>query len=176
MMSQIVEIFLSFFLIGLGAYGGGIVVIPLIEREIVLNHAWLSAAEFAQVISLSQMTPGPIAINAATFVGFMTGGVLGSAVATIGVVTPSVILMTLIIYLLKCMKDNCHIDRIRQGIRPGVLALIILAVISIGKVAVHNHTTLIIALVTFFLLYFFKKKVHPILTIILAGIAGLFVL
>jgi chromate transporter len=173
---QVVDIFLSFFLIGLGAYGGGTVVIPMIEREIVIKHAWLSAPEFAQVISLSQMTPGPIAINAATFVGYLAGGFWGSVVATIGVITPSLILISLIIHVFKCCKDNSFIHRIRQGVRPGVLALIILAVISIGRVSVYNNITLLIAFTTFILLCIFKNKIHPIIAILVAGILGIFIL
>ncbi len=176
MMIQMVNIFVSFFLIGIGAYGGGTVVIPLIEQEIVVKHAWLTVSEFSQVISLSQMTPGPIAINSATLVGFKLAGFWGSVVATIGVVTPSIILMAVVIYVLNCYGKNCHINRFRMGIRPGVLALIVLAVISIGKVTVYNFTTIIIALTTFLLLYFFKNKVHPVLIIILSGIAGLLIL
>ncbi len=176
MIPQIIEIYFSFFLIGLGAYGGGTVVIPLIEREIVLNHGWLTASEFAQVIALSQITPGPIAINAATFAGFHIAGFWGSLMATTGVVTPSIILMSTVIHILKCLGRNCHINRIRQGIKPGVLAMIFLAIISIGKATVYNPATLAIATITFLLLYFLKNRLHPALLIVLAGLAGLLVL
>lgn len=176
MAPQIFELFISFFLIGLGAYGGGTVVIPMIEHEIVSGRHWLTIGEFAQVISLSEMTPGPIAINSATFVGFRVGGFWGSLFSTIGVVLPSVILIATVISLLRCFDNNCHVNRLRQGMRPGVLALIILAAISIGKASVYNGATIIFAVSTFALLFFFRNRIHPVLLILLFGVAGLFVL
>lgn len=175
-MVQIADIFIGFFLIGLGAYGGGTVVIPLIEREIVFRHGWLSVEEFAQVISLSQLTPGPIAINSATFVGFKLAGFWGAVMATFGVVLPSILFMAFIIHMLKCFGSNCHLNRIRSGIRPGVLVLIFLAVVSIGKATVYNGATLIMAVVTFLLLILLRNRIHPALIILLSGIAGIFIL
>lgn len=176
MAPQTFELFISFFLIGLGAYGGGTVVIPMIEHEIVSGHHWLSMGEFAQVISLSEMTPGPIAINSATFVGFQVAGFWGSLLSTVGVVLPSVILISTVIHLLRCFENNCHVYRLKQGMRPGVLALIVLAVISIGKASIYNTATVLTALFTFVLLIVLKNRVHPVLLILLAGIAGLFIL
>lgn len=176
MTLQMVEIFISFFLIGLGAYGGGIVAIPLIEQEIVIKHAWLTPAEFTQFISVSEMTPGPIAINVATFVGYQRAGFLGALFSTIGVVTPSILIMAVVIRILTHFGSNYYITRFYRGIRPGVLALIVLAVVSIGKAGIHDGITLFIAVVTFILMCVFKNKLHPAVIIILAGIAGLFIL
>ena len=88
------ELFAAFAKIGLFSFGGGYAVIPLLEREIVDLHGWLSSAQTIDIIALSQMTPGPIAINLATFVGYQTAGILGAVVATLGIVAPSVLFIT----------------------------------------------------------------------------------
>ena len=92
-MNILFQLFFSFSKIGAFAFGGGYAMLPLIEHEIVINHHWITYNEFIDIIGISQMTPGPIAINASTFVGYKVGGVLGSITGTIGVVTISFILV-----------------------------------------------------------------------------------
>src|SRR5690554_4086258 len=94
-MKILINLFLSFFKIGVFAFGGGYAMIPLIEREIVKSNNWIRPSEFIDIIGISQMTPGPIAINSATFVGYKIGGVMGSIFATIGVVGFSFILVSI---------------------------------------------------------------------------------
>ena len=94
-MSILIQIFLSFLKIGAFSFGGGYAMLPLIEREIVNNHNWITYKEFVDIVGISQMTPGPIAINSATFVGFKVSGILGSITGTLGVVTFSFILVSI---------------------------------------------------------------------------------
>lgn len=106
--------------------------IPLIERELQ-THNWLSAQEFVKVISISEMTPGPIAVNTATLVGYRTAGILGGAFATLGVVLPSLILILGLSHFLYKFRSHPLLKRILYGIKPVILALIIVAIIFVGR-------------------------------------------
>ncbi|MGM0365884.1 MAG: chromate transporter [Actinomycetota bacterium] len=126
------DLFLSFLKIGLFAFGGGYGMIPLIEAELQV-HGWLSTQEFVQVISISEMTPGPIAVNTATLVGYRTAGVLGGAVATLGVTLPSLILILATSHFLYKYRSHVLVKRILYGIKPVVLALIIVAIVFVAQ-------------------------------------------
>ena len=95
-MEILIRLYLAFLKIGTFSFGGGYAMLPFMQKEIVENNAWISMSEFSDIIGISQMTPGPVAINSATFVGYKVGGIIGSAIATIGVVTPSFILVSII--------------------------------------------------------------------------------
>ena len=104
-MSILIKIFLSFLKIGAFSFGGGYAMLPLIEREIVNNHNWITFKEFIDIIGISQMTPGPIAINSATFVGFKVSGILGSIAATLGVISFSFILVSIANHYILNLKN-----------------------------------------------------------------------
>lgn len=125
------QLFWSFFQIGLFSIGGGYAALPLIQQQVVEVHPWLSLTAFADVVTISQMTPGPIAINAATFVGIQIAGLSGAIIATLGCITPScIIVLTLAILYFK-YKELPLIQGILSGLRPAVVALIAGAGISI---------------------------------------------
>lgn len=175
-MSQLlVHLFVSFFMIGLGAYGGGTVTIPLILHEAVHKNNWLTELQFTELVALAQMTPGPIAINAATLVGYRTAGFWGSLVATIGVVTPSVMILALVIGLLGMMRNSIFVKRLRRSVKPGVLLLITMAGISIGRLTLISFPGVVVGLATFLALSVARDKIHPVLWVVFAGIAGIMV-
>ncbi len=126
-------LFLTFFKIGAFTFGGGYAMIPIIEKEMCEKHKWLKGEEILDIFAISESTPGPIAINSATFVGYRVAGVLGSMCATFGVVLPSFIIISLISLVL---KEFSHYEIVKfafNGIRAGVLALVIKAFISMYK-------------------------------------------
>lgn len=171
---QLLELLVSFLIIGVGAYGGGTVTIPLIEREIVVRHGWLDGEGFAEVVALAQMTPGPIAVNAATFTGYRVAGVTGAAVATVGVVTPSLVIMCCLVFLLHQTRGGEWAGRLRRWVKPGVLALITLAVWSISRAAIVSWHGWVIAAASLGILLLLEGKVHPVVVVIGFGLVGIF--
>jgi len=167
----ILKLFLAFLKIGAFGFGGGYAMLPLIEREIVTNNHWLSYREFIDIIAISQMTPGPIAINSATFVGYKMGGFLGSAAATLGVVTFSFILVTIATHYVEKFKESKALKSVLLGMKPAMIGLIISAFISLGSKSYLDVKSVIIGGIIGALL--FSKKVHPIMAIVLSGVLGL---
>ncbi len=166
-----VQLFLTFLKIGLFGFGGGYAMISLIQTEVVVRHGWLSAAQFADIIAISQVTPGPIAINSATYIGYTaTGSVWGSALATLGVCAPSLVLMLVAARFYLRMKDNPYVAQVMRALRPVVVGLILAAALLLltpenfidWKSFVIFGAVLIAAL----------RKVNPILLIVLSGLVG----
>lgn len=127
------SLFWAFFKVGAFSFGGGYAMIPLIKKEIIDIHHWLSVDQFLDIIAISQMTPGPIAINAATFVGYKVGGFWGSAAATIGVTSPSFLIIIILALLIIRYRHLPWLDAFFKGVRPAVIALIVQAAYSVGK-------------------------------------------
>jgi len=169
---MMIKLFTSFMLIGLGAYGGGLVTIPLIQHELVSVRHWLGFDEMAQILAIAQMTPGPIAVNAATFTGFRLSSVLGSVIATAAVVLPSILILTLILPWVEKFKSNGYVNKFKNGIQLGVLSLILFAIWSYGVAAVRGWMDLAIAAAAFLFLVMFDGKLHPIVTILACGAVG----
>lgn len=179
-------LFYEFFLIGLFTFGGGYAMIPLI-KETVVNNGWLTLDEFYSFIGICESTPGPIAVNMATYIGSTQGGILGSAVATLGVVLPSFIIILLIAMCLKKLVDNKHFKNFIKGVRPVIVSLILFAGltllikcvgIDVDTFNVNINFISIIILVFITMLYFivlklFKKKVSSIQIILLSGVLGI---
>lgn len=126
-------LFASFFRIGAFTFGGGYAMIPLIQREVVENKKWISDQDILNIVAIAESTPGPIAINSATFVGYRVAGVLGAALATFGVVLPSFVCITLISFILDEFQSLKAVQYAFFGIRAGVLALILKAWWSMYK-------------------------------------------
>lgn len=170
-MIVLIELFLAFLKIGAFSFGGGMAMIPFIEREVVTKYAWISKSEFLDIIGISQMTPGPIAINSATFVGYKVGGVAGSLISSIGVVLVAFILVIIASKTLDKFKENKKIQGALMGMKPVIIALVINAFISLSKESYHDIKSLLIAGICMFLIII--KKVHPILVIIIAACLGI---
>lgn len=122
-----IHLFMAFFQVGLFSFGGGYAAMPLISSQVVEKYGWLSATDFADLVTISQMTPGPIAINAATFVGNQLAGIPGAIVATIGVVAPSCILVTVIAVLYNKYKELPLLKDSLMVLRPAVVSMILVA-------------------------------------------------
>lgn len=181
-MSIFLELFLTFFKIGLFTFGGGYAMLPLIQKE-VLNHGWMEIEEIINFIAVSESTPGPFAINCATYVGMETGGVLGAICATLGVVLPSFIVILLVARFYKKFKESKIVSSVMTGLRPAVIGLIGSALVSMiltvflpngfdfgGIVISDLIVSLGIAVVMTILVF---KKVHPIIIIVLSAVAGI---
>ena len=170
------ELFFSFFQIGLFSIGGGYAALSLIEEQIVTQHAWLTMTEFADVVTISQMTPGPIAINMATFVGYKQAGVLGSTVATVGVVLPSLIIIYAISLFFEQFLENQFVKYAFYGIKIAVSILILNAAIEmIQKMEKKVLPILILVAVTILMLLIelFNLPFSTIYLILIGGIIGI---
>lgn len=172
-MPLLINLYLSFLKIGLFSIGGGYVMLPLIQKEIIENRGWLSLAEFIDILAISEMTPGPVAINSATFIGYRTAGFWGSVLATAGVVTPSFVFVVLTVAALKHFYENRWVQAAFTGLRPAVVALIMGTVIFVGKEGFTDITSVLIGISAFALLVF--TKIHPILVIVLTALAGIII-
>ncbi len=127
------KLFATFFKIGAFTFGGGYAMIPLIQKEAVENNGWVSDDDILEIIAIAESTPGPIAINSATFVGYRTCGVLGAMCATLGVVLPSFVIILAISYVLREFQQIKAVQYAFNGIRAGVLALLFKALFSMYK-------------------------------------------
>lgn len=178
-------LFLEFFKIGLFSFGGGFGMIPLVE-ETVVNHAWLSESSFYDFIGVCESTPGPIAINMATYIGSTQGGLLGSIVATLGVVLPSFIIILLIASVLKHFTENKYFKSFVKGVQPVVVGLLVStgfimllkAIGVIGKSSISIDIPSVIIFLILVCIYFlykkcFKKKLTAIQLIIISAILGI---
>ncbi len=127
------ELFLTFMKIGGFTFGGGYAMIPLIQKEAVEDKKWVSAQDILDIVAIAESTPGPIAINTATFIGFKTAGYLGAMAATLGVVLPSFVVIVLISLVLQQFESLKLVQYAFAGIRAGVLALIVKALVSLYR-------------------------------------------
>lgn len=166
---------LSFAIIGIGAYGGGLVTVPLMEHELVKRRELLQNEEMSQIVAIAQMTPGPIAVNAATFVGFRVKGITGALLATTVVVLPALLILVPLGFIRETVKPNQHFVRFRRGLRTSVLSLLLFAVWSYGHMVVTGIPEFIIAIGAFLALTMFEGKVHPLVVIVLGGLIGLLI-
>lgn len=171
MIELIIALYLSFFKIGLFGFGGGYAMISLIQQELI-SHQWLDIEDFIDIIAIAEMTPGPIGINSATFVGYKVSSFIGSIVAVLGVLTPSFILVLILAYYFKKVKDSKFVNNLLLFLRPTVIALIFAAGFTIAKTSITDITSIIIAVSVLVLLQ--KSRIHPVILILLAGLSGAF--
>ncbi|HZK24695.1 MAG TPA: chromate transporter [Oscillospiraceae bacterium] len=169
----LLQLYLAFLKMGFFSIGGGYVMLSLIETEIITIRGWLSLPEFVDILAISEMTPGPIAINSATFIGYRIAGFWGSAVATAGVITPSIILVLLAATFLKRFYQNQWVQAAFSGLRPAVIGLIAGAAIFVTRTALVDLPSVGIALGAFILLVF--TRLHPILVLALSALAGILI-
>lgn len=165
------RVFFTFFKIGAFTFGGGYAMIPLIQREAVEKQGWISDDDILEVVAIAESTPGPIAINAATFIGYRVAGVLGSLFATLGVVLPSFVIILLISGVLRQFQ---HVDAVRYaflGIRAGVLALIVKAFWGMFKKCKKGTFAYAVMLTVFACVVFWDVSV--VLLLLLCALLGL---
>ena len=170
-METLLKLLFTFFKIGLFSFGGGYAMIPFMQREIIEKHQWLSSSEFVDIIGISQMTPGPVSVNSATFVGYKVSGVVGSIFATLGITVISFILVSIASKAIDKFKESKYLKAALLGMRPVLIALIINAFISLAKDAYVDVKSIIVTLIVGGCLL--SKKIHPILTIVIAGLLGI---
>lgn len=179
------QLFASFFQVGLFAFGGGYAALPLIQDQVITNNAWLSMEEFTHLVTISQMTPGPIALNAATFVGTKVAGIPGAIIATAGCVAPSCIIVTILAILYLRYKNTSGLKSILGTLRPATVALIGSAGISILLTAFWGSDAVISAIdlartnwlmVALFVLCFVllrKTRLSAVPVMVIAGVIKL---
>ena len=165
------QLFTTFLIIGLFSYGGEYVMIPLIQREIVAHHGWLTSTQFMDIIGVAEVTPGPVSINSATFVGYNVAGFTGSLAATVGVVLPSLIAIMVLAYFAVQFAGSAEMAGLFYNIRPVVVVLILTAAFVVGRTALVDYSSIGIAIGVFALLQ--TKKLNPILVLLCAGLIGI---
>lgn len=175
------QLFLSFIQVGLFSIGGGYAAIPLIQSQVVAEHGWMTMSEFTDLVTIAEMTPGPIAINSATFIGTRIAGPLGAIIATFGCVLPSCIIVSLLFFIYTRYKNVLALQSILAALRPAVVALIASAGLFMFAVSVLNGDSiataginpsgLMIFAIAFFILRRFRK--NPIAIMIGCGVAQL---
>lgn len=169
-MPLLLQACLSFLKIGAFSFGGGYAVLAFIEQEIVNGHGWISPEDFVNIVAIAEMTPGPIAVNSSTFVGFNLGGVLGGLVCSLStLLIPFLLALTASIFFTK-FKDSRPLQRALAGIRPAVIGLIAASCLSIGKISFAGWESLIFFGVALFMVW--KCKINPILALVACGVLG----
>jgi chromate transporter len=166
------ELFWTFFLIGAFTFGGGYAMLPLIQIEVV-NKGWLANEAVVNFIAVSESTPGPFAINMATYVGSEMGGILGAACATLGVVMPSFIIILIVAKCYDRFKQSKLVKGAMSGLKPAVIGMIGTAVLSIGKTVFVQPGLLFSAALFGVMVVLAFKKVHPIIIICISAAAGI---
>jgi chromate transporter len=170
-MIALLKLFLTFLKIGAFSFGGGYAVLSLIQKEVIESNGWISPEDFIDIVAIAEMTPGPIAVNSSTFVGYKVGALAGSAIATFGVVLIPITITLLVSVYYNKFKHLKQISWIIRGIRPAVLGLIAAACIKIGMVSIVDFKGILIALLVFAGVY--KLKINPIIAILISGVLGI---
>lgn len=165
------QLFLSFAKIGVMTFGGGLAMLPMLERELVEDRKWVTNEEILDYYAVGQCTPGIIAVNTATFVGYKKAKVIGAIIATLGMVFPSLVIITVIAAVLSNFADIPAVQHAFSGIRIAVCALIASAVIKLAKSNVKNFIQIIIAVVAFIVIAVFGAS--PVVVVVGAAVAGL---
>ena len=174
---MLIKLFISFFKIGLFSFGGGYAALALIQQEVVVENSWLAVGEFNDLITISQMTPGPIALNSATFVGQRVAGFPGSLAATIGCILPSAIIVGALSYFYKKYKDIDIMADVLKFLRPAIVVMILIAgldilktsLFDINSVAFENLNVKMLGLFLGAFIIMQKKDYDPIKVMLASG-------
>ena len=169
MITTLFQLAWVFLKIGTFTFGGGIVIIPMIENEVVNNYGWLTKTEFIDAVTLGQITPGPVIVSG-TFIGYKACGILGAIVATASVILPSFIMICLATEAIKKFRENKILANFLRGARVAIIGMVFDAGVSIGRSSLVDTKTIIIASLSIICL--FKYKVNPIWILLGAGIVG----
>lgn len=177
------SLFFEFFKIGLFSVGGGLATIPFLYDLASRHPEWYTAQDVADMIAISESTPGPIGVNMATYAGYQTAGILGGIIATLGLIAPAIIIIFIVAKILNAFKDNKYVKGAFYGLRPASIGLILAALFGVVKIALinldaktlggfFNYKAIILA-VCLFLIQKFFKKIHPIALIAIAAVVGI---
>lgn len=166
------DLFASFFQIGALTFGGGLAMLPMLQKEIVEKHHWASEDEIIDYFAIGQVTPGVIAVNTATFIGYKIKGIGGGIIATLGVITPSLIIITAIAAFISNFMDLAVVQHAFVGIRVAVCALVTVAIIKLAKSSIKDSIGTIVCLLVFLLVTF--AGISSIYVVIAAIVFGLF--
>ncbi len=178
------NLFITFLKIGLCSIGGGYAIIPMIQQQVVLTQGWISEKVFTDIITISQMTPGPLAVNTSTFVGIQIAGIPGAIVATVGCILCGILISTLLYEFFKKYKHSKYIFEILKSLKATSLGLIVSAAFTILLLTFFGTSTLnssvhgdLLAMLMFGAALFLlrKYKVNPIVMMSLCGVIGLFI-
>lgn len=176
------QLFWSFLQIGLFSFGGGYAAMPLIQGQVVSSHGWLTMSEFTDLITISQMTPGPIAVNSATFVGLKIAGIPGAVVATVGCILPSCIIVTILAKLYLRYRSMDMLQGVLHSLRPAVVAMIASAGVQILitafwgngiEISLFGTKWIMILIFAICILLLRSTKLTPIWVMVLAGVMKL---
>lgn len=169
-MQALIDLFITFAKIGAITFGGGYAMLPILQREVVEKKKWVTNEDVMDYYAIGQTTPGIIAINTATFIGQKTKGTLGGVAATLGVVFPSLIIISVIAYFLNAVSDSALLSSAFSGVRVSVYILILQAVVKLWKTAVIDKVGLLIFTLTFLLAVL--TSYSPVYFVVFAGILG----
>jgi chromate transporter len=169
-ISVLFDLFLTFMKISPLAFGGGIAMIPHIEREIVSNKKWFASEDVPNVLAIAQSAPGSIAINSAIYIGYMVRGLGGAIAAMIGMLIPSALIILGLTYLFLTYQDLSFVQNAFQGIRPAIVGLILFAAFKIGKGAIKDRFTVLLFTIATSLL--FSLSISPVFLIIGGALTG----
>lgn len=170
MIKKLFSLFAAFAKIGVMTFGGGLTMLPMLTREIVEKRKWATEEELLDYYAVGQCTPGIIAVNTATFIGFNQAGVLGGIFATIGMVTPSIIIITAVAAVLQQFMEYSIVGSALTGIRAVVCALLMHTVITLGKKSLIDGVTAMIFIIGAVLAFIFDLP--PILIVVIGGVIG----
>ena len=169
-MKELFDLFWTFCKIGALTFGGGYAMLPLIQREIVENKKWSTEKEILDYYAVGQCTPGVIAVNTATFIGYKLKGIIGGIVATLGVIFPSIVIILIIATFLQKFADLAIVQSAFAGIRVAVVALIITTVVKLIKSSIKDYLGVIIAIIAFVISAFIGLS--PVYVVIAAALTG----
>lgn len=181
-MNVVWELFTAFLKIGFLSIGGGYAVIPMIQEQVVEKNSWISEKMFTDIITISQMTPGPLAVNTSTFVGLQVGGTAGALAATVGCILCGVVISLAFYHFFQSHRQSDYVTEVLNGLKSASLGLIISAAFTIIRLALYgsgkpgpdflslNWTALVLFLTMLFILR--KWKLNPVLVMLISGMAG----
>ena len=169
-MKELFDLFWTFCKIGALTFGGGYAMLPIIQREIVENKKWSTEKEILDYYAVGQCTPGVIAVNTATFIGYKLRGIIGGIVATLGVIFPSIVIILIIAAFLQNFADLAIVQSAFAGIRVAVVALIITTVVKLIKSSIKDYLGVIIAIIAFVISAFIGLS--PVYVVIAAALTG----
>lgn len=173
MLKTLFELFITFFKIGAVTFGGGYAMLPFLERELVEKKKWSTSEELLDYYAISQVTPGVIAVNVSTFVGFKKRGIPGGIFATLGVATPSLIIISVIAVFIQNFEHILWVQKALSGINVAVAALLTYAVVNFAKKTIKKWWHVIFYLASFCLMYFLK--VNTVIIVLSAAILGVLI-